>query len=61
MQAQLTIANEAKAERWFGVFQEPRKAERDHDFDHQHFQEMLMKMKPLNQEAFNDEKFALAA
>ena len=55
------LANHAADVRWFDVMQAPRMFQRSIDPAAAHFVKVMEQLKPINQETFNDQKFALAA
>jgi len=57
----LHLANHGADVRWFDVFQQPRAFQREIDPDAAQFMRVMSQLQPINQEQFNDEKFALAA
>lgn len=57
----LHLANHAADVRWFDVFQQQRTFQREIDPGTAQFMRVMRQLKPINQEKFNDEKFALAA
>lgn len=57
----LHLANHAADVRWLDVFQQQRTFQREIDPGAAQFMRVMRQLKPINQEEFNDEKFALAA
>lgn len=57
----LHLANHAADVRWLDVFQQQRTFQREIDPGAAQFMRVMRQLKPINQERFNDEKFALAA
>lgn len=57
----LHLANHDADVRWFDVFQQPKAFQRDIDPSAAQFMRVMSQLQPINQEKFNDEKFALAA
>lgn len=57
----LHLANHGTDVRWFDVFQQQRAFQREIDPGAAQFTRVMSQLKPINQEAFNDEKFAFAA
>ncbi len=57
----LHLANHDADVRWFDVFQQSRTYQREIDPSAAQFMRVMNQLQPINQETFNDEKFALAA
>lgn len=57
----LHLANHGAAVRWLDVYQRPTSFQREIDPATAQFVRVMEQLKPINQEEFNDEKFALAA
>ena len=57
----LHLANHDADVRWFDVFQQTHTFQREIDPATAQFERIMSQLKPINQERFNDEKFALAA
>lgn len=57
----LHLANHDADVRWFDIFQQQRTFQREIDPGTAQFMRVMRQLKPINQEKFNDEKFALAA
>ena len=57
----LHLANNGADVRWFDVFQQQRAFHRAIDPSAAQFVHVMSQLKPINQETFNDEKFAFAA
>lgn len=57
----LHLANHGADVRWFDVFQQQRAFQREVDPGAAQFMRVMSQLKPINQEKFNDEKFAFAA
>jgi transcriptional regulator with XRE-family HTH domain len=55
------LANNGADVRWFDVFQQQRAFQREIDPGAAQFVRVMSRLKPINQETFNDEKFAFAA
>jgi transcriptional regulator with XRE-family HTH domain len=55
------LANHAADVRWFDVMQAPRTFQREIDPGAAQFVKVMEQLKPINQDAFNDSKFAFAA
>ncbi len=55
------LANHAADTRWFDVMQSPRLFQREIDPGTPHFVKVRDQLRPINQEDFNDQNFALAA
>ncbi len=55
------LANHEADVRWFEAFQTPRSFQREIDPRAAQFVRVMEQLKPINQEDFNDQNFALAA
>jgi transcriptional regulator with XRE-family HTH domain len=60
-QVHMHLANNGADVRWFDVFQQQRAFQREIDPGIAQFTRVMSQLKTINQEAFNDEKFAFAA
>lgn len=57
----LHLANHGADVRWFDVFQQQRTFQREIDPGAAQFMRVMSQLKPINQEKFDDEKFARSA
>lgn len=57
----LHLASNGIAVRWFDVFQQAHSFQREIDPATAQFKRVMSQLQPINQEAFNDEKFARSA